>query len=276
MKRSRWIAAALLAAVVAVKLLLPDVTAELRRKVLSVFPDDTDYRAVFETLGGLFSPAGGEARADADMAEAHAPAGTSEVRAQFTSYHVEEASPLGETPPAADKETLPAEEPPEEEALPAAVTVFLESQAAFSDYALPAGVDYTYLTLPFTIASPVAGYTSSGFGYRAHPIWNVVRFHYGTDIAANTGEEILAFADGTVGFAGESSGYGNCIVIDHGGEWTTLYAHCSALYAQAGQSVTAGEKIALVGATGEVTGPHLHFELRHDGVYYNPEYYING
>ena len=269
MKKSRWIAAALLAAVVAVKLLLPDVAAELRRKVLSVFPDETDYRAVFETLGGLFSQAGGEKSADA--AEPRPLSVTPEVRAQLTSYHVEEAAPLGETAPAA----VPAAEEAPAETPPAAVAVFLESQAKYSGYALPASVDYAYLTLPFTASAPVAGCTSSGFGYRVHPIWNDVRFHYGTDVAANAGEEILAFADGTVGLAGESGGYGNCIVIDHGGGWTTLYAHCSTILTQAGRSVTAGEKIALVGATGEATGPHLHFELRHDGVYYNPEYYIN-
>ena len=268
MKRTRWIAAALLAAVVAVKLLLPDAAAALRRKVMSVFPDDTDYRAVFETLGGFLSPAGGGQ--SEGVAELRLTAAEPEVRARYTSYHVEEAAPVGETPPAGE------DAPAEEDALPAAVTVFLESQAAFSGYALPSGVDYTYLALPFTITAPVKGYTSSGFGFRVHPIRNDVRFHYGTDIAANTGEDVLAFADGTVGLAGESSGYGNCIVIDHGDGWTTLYAHCSTLLTQAGRSVTAGEKIALVGATGEVTGPHLHFALRHDGVYYNPEYYING
>lgn len=273
MRRSRWIAAALLAAVVAVKLLLPDVAAELRRKALAVFPDETDYRAVFETLGGLLSPGGGEESAEAP--ELLAQDETPEVRAQYTSYHIEEAAPAGEAAPEAETEAA-AEAAPEEEAMPAAVTAFLESQAAFSGYALPAGVDYAYLALPFASAAPVAGYTSSGFGYRVHPILNDVRFHYGTDVAANTGEEVLAFADGTVSFAGEYGGYGNCIILDHGDGWTTLYAHCSALCAEAGRSVPAGEKIALVGATGEATGPHLHFELRHDGVYYNPEYYING
>ena len=268
MKRSRWIAAGLLAAVVAVKLLLPDAAAAARRKVLEAFPDGTDYRAVFETLGGFFSPGGEEAPADA--VEAWAP----EVRARFTGYHVEEAAPAGEAAPAEARPVTAAA--PEEAALPEAVTAFLERQAAFSDYALPACVDYADPELPFSPAAPVAGYTSSGFGYRVHPISNDVRFHYGTDIAANMGEEVLAFAEGTVGFAGEYGGYGNCVILDHGDGWTTLYAHCSALLAEAGERVPAGDKIALVGATGEATGPHLHFELRHDGVYYNPEYYING
>lgn len=269
MKKSRWIAAALLAAAVAVKLLLPDVAAEARRRLLAVFPDDTDYRAVFETLGGFFAPAGGEAGAPA--AETSPPA----VYARYVSYRVEEAAPLGEMELMAEAEPGPAEAPPEEEPLPAAVAAFLERQAAFSDYALPDSVDYGYPALPFVPAQPVAGHTSSGFGYRLHPILDEIRFHYGTDIAANAGEDVLAFADGVVGLAGESGDYGKYIVIDHGDGWTTLYAHCSALCAEAGRRVAAGERIALVGATGAATGPHLHLELRHDGVYYNPEYYIN-
>lgn len=271
MKRTRWIAAALLSAVVAVKLLLPDVAEAARRRVLEAFPDDTDLRAVFETLGGFFSPSGEETIAPA--AETRPPA----VYARYTSYRVEEAAPMGEMELMG--ETLPvAEAPPapEEETLPAAVTAFLEKQAEFSGYEFPDGVDYGYPTLPFASSQPVAGYTSSGFGYRVHPILDDVRFHYGTDIAANAGVDVLAFADGAVSFAGESSDYGNYIIIDHGDGWTTLYAHCSVLFTEAGRNVTAGERIALVGATGAATGPHLHFELRHDGVYYNPEYYING
>lgn len=269
MKRSRWIAAALLAAAVAVKLLLPDVAAEVRRKVLAAFPDDTDYRAVFETLGDFFIPAGETPRA----AEISPPA----VYARRAIYRVEEAAPLGEMELMAETLPAPAAEPapPAEETPPAAVAAFLESQTAFSDYALPAGVDYGCPSLPFAAAQPVAGHTSSGFGYRVHPILDEVRFHYGTDIAANAGEDVLAFAAGVVGLAGESADYGNYIVIDHGDGWTTLYAHCSALLAEPGRSVTAGERIALVGATGAATGPHLHLELRRDGVYYNPEYYIN-
>ena len=159
--------------------------------------------------------------------------------------------------------------------LPEAVTVFLESQAAFSDYGLPENVDYGYQALPFDFAVPVSGYNSSGFGYRLHPILNTVRFHYGTDFAANSGDDVLAFADGVVTLAARSDSYGNYITIDHGDGWTSLYAHCSRLYVKSGQRVSAGERIALVGSTGLATGPHLHFELQHDGMYLNPEYYVN-
>ena len=122
----------------------------------------------------------------------------------------------------------------------------------------------------------MAGCTPSGFGYRVHPILQEVKFHYGTDFAAEAGTDIVAFADGTVRFAGSSDSYGNYVAVDHAGGWSSLYAHCSYLYVHTGQEVKAGEKLALVGATGHVTGPHLHFELLHDGVYRNPEYYVRG
>jgi murein DD-endopeptidase MepM/ murein hydrolase activator NlpD len=73
---------------------------------------------------------------------------------------------------------------------------------------------------------------------------------------------------------GYDVGYGNYVIIDHGSGWESQYAHCSTVYVTIGQSVSMGDKIALVGDTGEVTGPHLHFELKCDGVYYNPEFYL--
>lgn len=161
------------------------------------------------------------------------------------------------------------------EAQPVAVEVFLASQADFVGYAVPANVSYDMPVLPFAYTPPVSGYSSSGFGYRMHPVHNEVRFHYGTDVAAYTGEPIYAFADGTVTTAGYSDSYGNYIVINHGDGWQSLYAHCSQLLVKYGADVSSGEQIALVGATGVVTGPHLHFELTCDGVYINPEYYVN-
>ena len=158
--------------------------------------------------------------------------------------------------------------------LPEAVSAFLESQQAFSDYELPENVSYDYTPFPEQFSTPVAGYNSSGFGYRLHPIHGDVRFHYGTDFAAWTGESILCFADGTVSFAGYCDSYGNYITVDHADGWQSLYAHCSTLYVSAGQTVSAGELIALVGDTGLVTGPHLHFELTQNGAYTNPAYYV--
>ncbi len=163
----------------------------------------------------------------------------------------------------------------QEDEKPAAVQAFLDSQAEFSALALPANADYDFYELPFEYSAPVSGSNSSGFGFRMHPIYNEVKFHYGTDYAANTGENICAFASGTVSFAGYSESYGNFITIDHENGWQSLYAHCSRLDVKTGDKVEKNQLIAAVGATGNVTGPHLHFELTHNGIYVNPEYYVN-
>lgn len=154
-----------------------------------------------------------------------------------------------------------------------AVAAFLASQSEYSDYAVPETVSYERPELPFDYISPVSGVTSSGFGYRLHPIKNEVKYHYGTDLAADSGTPVTAFADGTIVAQGESDSFGKYVMIDHAGGYRTLYAHCSELCMSCG-SVKKGDTIALVGSTGAATGPHLHFELEHDGIYLNPEFYI--
>lgn len=169
---------------------------------------------------------------------------------------------------------LPKEEEPEEEKISPKVEAFLKSQEQYSKYAVPANVSYEMPELPFEYKSPISGCTSSGFGYRLHPICNVIKYHYGTDLAANYGTEIHAFADGTVRETGiDSGGYGKYIIIDHAGGYSTLYAHCSQICVSSGE-VKKGDVIALVGQSGAATGPHLHFELKCDKTYLNPEYYV--
>lgn len=129
--------------------------------------------------------------------------------------------------------------------------------------------------LDFAYCTPVSGTLSSGFGYREHPLEGGERFHYGVDLAAASGTSICAFADGTVTAVGESTSYGKYCVLSHPGGYSTLYAHCSRVTAASGAAVAMGEKIAEVGQTGFATGPHLHFELQHDGVYLNPIYYVS-
>ena len=129
--------------------------------------------------------------------------------------------------------------------------------------------------LGFDYCVPVAGTLSSDFGYREHPTEGEDRFHYGVDLAADTGTEVLCFADGTVTAVGDSSSYGRYCVVSHEGGYSTLYAHCSRVTAASGTAVERGQKIAEVGETGMATGPHLHFELQRDGVYLNPIYYVS-
>lgn len=112
------------------------------------------------------------------------------------------------------------------------------------------------------------------YGMRYHPILHVNRFHAGTDIGAVTGTPILAADSGTVTIATSGGGYGNYVVISHGEGRTTLYAHMSAIGVSAGQNVTKGDVIGYVGSTGLSTGPHLHFEVRVNGVTTDPMSYF--
>lgn len=123
-----------------------------------------------------------------------------------------------------------------------------------------------------TMGWPAPGYNriTSEFGYRIHPILKVKKLHTGMDIGVPTGGNIVAAAAGTVIYSGSLGGYGNTVMLDHGGGIVTLYAHNSRLVVSEGQVVARGEIIAKAGSTGMSTGPHLHFEVRKDGVYQDP------
>ncbi len=116
---------------------------------------------------------------------------------------------------------------------------------------------------------------TSPYGYRIHPVTRKQRFHSGIDIGAPYGSSIYAANSGTVVVSGyNSGGYGNYVVISHGGGFSTLYAHCSSLLVSAGQQVTKGQVIAKCGSTGMSTGPHIHFEIQQGGKTTNPMAYF--
>ncbi len=116
-----------------------------------------------------------------------------------------------------------------------------------------------------SITTPIKGILTSTFGEKREGY-----YHKGIDLAANTGTEIQAALDGTVSFSGMADGYGKVVIIDHSDNLQTVYAHCSKLNVSEGEQVLRGQVIAEVGNTGDSTGPHLHFEIRVDGVPIDP------
>lgn len=128
--------------------------------------------------------------------------------------------------------------------------------------------------VPGTLVRPVPGRVTSPFGPRTHPILGTVRMHTGIDMSAPYGQPIRAAAGGRVILAGAYGGYGNTVMIDHGGGMVTLYAHQSAIRVTYGEAVDAGETIGESGSSGLATGPHLHFEVRIGGTPVDPLDYL--
>lgn len=118
---------------------------------------------------------------------------------------------------------------------------------------------------------PIHGWIGAHYGVReVHPVHKTRKFHKGIDLGAPRGSAIFAAAAGTVTYAGWAEGYGLLVVIDHGDGFETWYGHCSQLFVKPGQGVRQGQVIARMGATGTAVVPHLHFEVRTNGVPINP------
>ena len=115
---------------------------------------------------------------------------------------------------------------------------------------------------------------SSGYGYRIHPVTGVRKLHAGIDIPCSTGTSVVAAASGTVVDAGYNSYNGNYLKISHGNGLETMYLHCSKLLVSSGSRVSGGQTIARSGATGMVSGAHLHFVVKKNGNYVNPQNYL--
>ena len=120
--------------------------------------------------------------------------------------------------------------------------------------------------------TPVSGRITSPFGYRIHPITGNKSFHTGIDIASPQGTPVASAYDGTVAETGYTNGKGNYVLLDHGDGMQTLYCHLHEINVRENASILAGETVGFVGSTGMSTGPHLHFELRVNGIRCNPVY----
>lgn len=252
---------------VAAKLLLPGKMAHFNQQLSALMTRSMDVQAVFSAVGNLFTREQTPAETADDVYHAvfHPESEASQTAAssQDTGTALTELHRWRQT---SDNEAalLPSES--------------TENTAAdlvlYSDEELPENVSMQQAILGFDHQTPVIGSLSSGFGCREHPTEGGSRFHYGIDLAADTGTAIACFADGTVTAVGDSSSYGTYCTVTHDNGCVTLYAHCSRITVSSGTAVKAGEKLGEVGETGMATGPHLHFELQKDGVYLNPIYYV--
>lgn len=147
-------------------------------------------------------------------------------------------------------------------------------QAAESDNGGGGGSDDNYVQGTGAMSWPCRGPITSPFGYRTHPIFGTTIFHAGIDIGVDYGTPIHAADSGVVVYSGWISGYGNAVIIDHGGGVSTLYGHNQSLAVSEGQSVSKGSVVAYAGSTGNSTGPHCHFEVDVNGSPVNPMGYL--
>ena len=121
---------------------------------------------------------------------------------------------------------------------------------------------------------PVLGWLTSGFGFRTNPFTGLSQMHEGLDISNKVGTLIVAPADGLVSDIGNDAAHGRVLVISHGFGMTSRYSHLNRVFVKAGQRVRRGDRIAEVGTSGKTTGPHLHYEVRVNGIPVNPMRYI--
>ena len=269
--------------------IFPARMSELKGQILSVIRQDTDFQAAFSALGQAVSE--GEPVTDAlgilwgdGMEE-------SDSEGKDDAFYARQAAVLCGLQPASeelwtDALTLVAGTPQPQEPEPSPTptpepTPAPEPAVEHVEYdgpALPDNATMDKYNLDALgvgeTVTPALGWVSSNFGWREHPVDGGEKFHNGVDLAVNTGTDVSAFAAGTVDYIGDSPIYGLYLQISHAGGLKSFYCHCDKLCVQQGQAVAAGEKVAESGATGNATGPHLHFELKLNGTLLNPLYYI--
>lgn len=152
------------------------------------------------------------------------------------------------------------------------VTAVLSFAAQMTASAAGSGVPAELGRVVYPLAA--RGVPTSPFGWRTSPVTGTSEFHAGQDLAAPAGTPVLAATSGTVTTASWVSGYGNYACVDRDAHFRTCYGHLAAFSVEVGQPITAGQQVGLEGSTGDATGPHLHFEVRLDGVPTNPLPYL--
>lgn len=154
----------------------------------------------------------------------------------------------------------------------------LEDGTPNEEFSIPSpdSVDNKTYTLRFSRQKPLkSGRITSHFGYRIHPIHGNTTFHYGIDIAAASGTRVSCFAEGTVAETGYSAVFGNYVLVRHADGFSTYYAHLKSVAVKKGDKAKVGGKLGTVGNTGWSTGPHLHFEIRRNGLRLDPLRYVS-
>ena len=159
----------------------------------------------------------------------------------------------------------------EEKPVVVATTTKKNTNSTYSVGRKATSMSYQNMPINISFIRPISGKITSRFGSISRVRTSA---HKGLDIGAPTGTKIAAAASGTVTCSSYQGSLGNLIVISHGNGIETYYGHCSKLYAKVGQYVNQGEIIAAVGSTGNSTGPHLHLEIKVNGVSYNPQNYV--
>ena len=262
----------------------PWKVAETGRQLLTVIRANTDFRAAFTGLGQALSQ---EESVLGEIGEFCV-----SVFAQTSQEADSSGSPVsgpnqGLAPDNAQTEPLsenPAYGSREEQETAEAQPADFEADMQVGD--IVQNVDYRGTELPegyspqwlylgeLETVTPVYGTVTSQFGYRDHPTIGSYAAHGGVDIAADSGTAVAAFAAGTVKSVGNSEDFGIWLQMEHANGVTTFYSHCSKLCVKEGDHIKAGENVAYVGSTGKSTGPHLHFEIRLNGVRLDPMHYI--
>ena len=263
----------------------PSKVAETGKQLLSVIRANTDFRAAFADLGRALS------REESVLGEfgefcvsvfAQTPEELTDPPALSDSGGGQEPAPADTSPeqlsdttdyaPRQETQMLATEQTGYETDLQVGDIV---QNVDYQDEELPEGFSAQWLYLgEMEMVTPVQGTVTSQFGYRDHPTIGRYAAHGGVDIAADNGTEVAAFSDGTVESVGNSEDFGLWLQLAHPNDVTTFYSHCSKICVEKGEQVRAGQTVALVGSTGNSTGPHLHFEIKLDSLRLNPMHYI--